>query len=644
MKKVFAFFLIFLSLVFFVSAENFDWIGTAQSALLDVNVSAGVNLQGTVTDLRVNLTTYPLSTEFQSIQSMISKPEADNFIFYWENPESNRVEFRVDSRIRSFDKIKPVYSKTIFPVKNLDAEYKQYTAPSELIDSGNSLIVAKAAELASGETDQYKVVHKIGIWIKQNIEYDLNETLIFSSQSASWTIQNKRAVCDEMSTLFIALNRAMGIPARFVSGVAFTNDPRFRKGWGPHAWAEVYFPGQGWVPFDVTYGQMGDVDLTHIELRKGPDVTTSSAYYSWFGGGAVQPEALDVSVKFVSADGKKQSPVSLNASMVEPYVGFGSYDLFEVDLKNNQNYYVPAELYVAASDIITIMGDTVNYVLLEPNEEKKLFWIVKVSDDLESKYIYTAFLSAGTASLNDTAKLEIRQSYEKFSLEQMQSRLDSMKEEDKSMSAKEISVNCDYKSKFYIDEEQKIKCSLFNTGNTNFDLLKVCIDKDCRTTDLKINQQTQVEFLYNATSVGKQAIAVDLKAVDFFKSEKLNVEVLQRPVVAVDVISPGTANFDDKFEIKITASRKEVPVSGAYLKLMLNNKLVSEQNIAELPQQYIVEMKGSQLLKGANALKAQVEYSDSEGNKYTKTAEFTIQLQELNLLQSVLYFFIHLFG
>ena len=81
--------------------------------------------------------------------------------------------------------------------------------------------------------------------------------------------------------MLIALNRALGIPARFISGVSYTNSDLFTEKWGPHGWAEVYFPGYGWIPFDVTYGEYGFVDPTHIRLKESLDATEASTSYQW---------------------------------------------------------------------------------------------------------------------------------------------------------------------------------------------------------------------------------------------------------------------------------------------------------------------------------------------------------------------------
>jgi transglutaminase-like putative cysteine protease len=62
--------------------------------------------------------------------------------------------------------------------------------------------------------------------------------------------------CGEQTMLLITLLRMNGIPARWQSGWMFT-----RGGYDNiHDWAQVYLAPYGWVPLDVTYGQLDSGD------------------------------------------------------------------------------------------------------------------------------------------------------------------------------------------------------------------------------------------------------------------------------------------------------------------------------------------------------------------------------------------------
>ncbi len=82
----------------------------------------------------------------------------------------------------------------------------------------------------------------------------------------------KKGVCQDFSHLMIALCRAIGIPARYVSGYHYVTDLQVRTSdfeQSSHAWVEVLIPGTGWVGFDPT--NCNRVDGRYIKLGHGKD-------------------------------------------------------------------------------------------------------------------------------------------------------------------------------------------------------------------------------------------------------------------------------------------------------------------------------------------------------------------------------------
>lgn len=72
-------------------------------------------------------------------------------------------------------------------------------------------------------------------------------------------------VCQDHAHVFIACSRALGLPARYVSGYAYSTD--FEKV-ASHAWAEVWLANR-WVSFDVSNVRHGCG--AHIKLAVGLD-------------------------------------------------------------------------------------------------------------------------------------------------------------------------------------------------------------------------------------------------------------------------------------------------------------------------------------------------------------------------------------
>jgi transglutaminase-like putative cysteine protease len=113
------------------------------------------------------------------------------------------------------------------------------------------------------------------------------------AQSAAYTLAVGRGACRDVTVLFMAAARALGIPARFVSGYqarAETPDGRRHL----HAWPEVFVPGSGWHGWDPTHGvAVGD---GHVALSAAPDqIGTMPIEGGFFGDGVTS--TLDYTVE-----------------------------------------------------------------------------------------------------------------------------------------------------------------------------------------------------------------------------------------------------------------------------------------------------------------------------------------------------------
>jgi len=110
-------------------------------------------------------------------------------------------------------------------------------------------------------------------------------------------LQRRRGVCQDFAHLMLACLRAMGLPARYVSGYLLTRPPpgkpRLIGADASHAWISVYSPGfdgqAEWVDFDPTNNLLPDTE--HITLAWGRDFADVSPLRGIIlGGGAHVPE------------------------------------------------------------------------------------------------------------------------------------------------------------------------------------------------------------------------------------------------------------------------------------------------------------------------------------------------------------------
>lgn len=112
-------------------------------------------------------------------------------------------------------------------------------------------------------------------------------------------LANKRGVCQDFAHLAIASLRAMGLPARYVSGYLRTRPPpgkaRLQGVDASHAWVSCFVPGFGWVDFDPTNNCFTSLD--HITVAVGRDFSDVSPVRGIITGGGHHSVTVGVDVE-----------------------------------------------------------------------------------------------------------------------------------------------------------------------------------------------------------------------------------------------------------------------------------------------------------------------------------------------------------
>ena len=101
------------------------------------------------------------------------------------------------------------------------------------------------------------------------------------------TLRLQSGTCRDFATLMIEAIRQLGYAARFVSGYLYTpwlddGTPQMQGAGATHAWAQVYLPGTGWIPFDPTNNLIGGTDLIRVGVARHATLA-SPVSGSWHG-------------------------------------------------------------------------------------------------------------------------------------------------------------------------------------------------------------------------------------------------------------------------------------------------------------------------------------------------------------------------
>ncbi len=122
-----------------------------------------------------------------------------------------------------------------------------------------------AKGLKDAHDDDIALLHALSERILSAVPYRIGAT--DAATTADGAIESGAGVCQDHAHIFIAAARAMGYPARYVSGFLMMNDTDHQE--ATHAWAEAHIDGIGWVGFDVSNGI--SPDDRYVRIATGLD-------------------------------------------------------------------------------------------------------------------------------------------------------------------------------------------------------------------------------------------------------------------------------------------------------------------------------------------------------------------------------------
>jgi transglutaminase-like putative cysteine protease len=137
--------------------------------------------------------------------------------------------------------------------------------------------------------------HRLDEWVRRFVDTDSDTMSILSAmtkaiqkdftynprdemgtQDPVTTLKSGTGTCRDYALLMMEAARTLGFAARFVSGYLY-DDSKLTGGKDTvigggvtHAWAQIYLPGAGWVPFDPTNGLISDRNLIRVAVTRDP--------------------------------------------------------------------------------------------------------------------------------------------------------------------------------------------------------------------------------------------------------------------------------------------------------------------------------------------------------------------------------------
>jgi transglutaminase-like putative cysteine protease len=195
-------------------------------------------------------------------------------IFYaeWREPAAERTltcSFRVvrkEAVRKDFPREEPSFRKE---------EFRGFLAPTRLGPTDGA-VRELADEITAGKETTLEKAHAVYGWIVENMQRDPGVKGCGIGDVRA-LLASPGGKCADISSVFVALARAAGVPAREVFGIRLPAGPEGEMTRSQHCWAEFFLPGSGWVPADPA-----DVRKAILEKALSPD--EAAPYRDYFFG------------------------------------------------------------------------------------------------------------------------------------------------------------------------------------------------------------------------------------------------------------------------------------------------------------------------------------------------------------------------
>ena len=140
----------------------------------------------------------------------------------------------------------------------IPADHAYYLLPDVYVITDTARVNELLDNIRDG-LDNRGLAEEICDWTGSNITYGLS----FTPPTSEEVINSRKGQCRDYTNVYLAIARTAGMPAREVGGWVEFDEWQPPAGWEftvtetpegktvvSHAWAQVYLPGEGWVPLE----------------------------------------------------------------------------------------------------------------------------------------------------------------------------------------------------------------------------------------------------------------------------------------------------------------------------------------------------------------------------------------------------------
>ena len=239
------------------------------------------------------------------------------------------------------------------------------------VDDSHRQIEMEARKIAAGAGTNFDAAKAIVHWVTGEISYNPRTV------SADECLSNKSGDALSRSRLAVELMRSLGVPARILGGLLYTNDGAFVQ----HHWIEVDLTSsEGWIAMDPLTGETEGIGAAHVALWRGDGRLAAktgemeildyhSAMITW-----QDLIPLQVGERNQYSFERDGQPIGKSANRVERILTHNGIQCYEIEGVLSLDDDTLGQINAGSSLYLTLDGQALFYQLdMEINGEKKSY-------------------------------------------------------------------------------------------------------------------------------------------------------------------------------------------------------------------------------------------------------------------------------
>jgi len=240
-----------------------------------------------------------------------------NEIYYAEAKKSKQAELHFDIEYEVVRRERIVLTAPHLSSAALSAKEREQDLQPDALVPVTGLPAELAAQVTQGKTDSLDKARAIYDYVFTTMRYDKTGTG-WGHGDVLYACDAKKGNCTDFHSLFIAMARSQGIPARFEIGFPLPPDKHSAEIAGYHCWSDFYVDGKGWIPVDISEAWkhpdmrayfFGSHDVNRVQFSMGRDLRLNPPQ---------DGKALNYFVyPYVEVDGQEYPNVSLAFSFAD---------------------------------------------------------------------------------------------------------------------------------------------------------------------------------------------------------------------------------------------------------------------------------------------------------------------------------------